>query len=152
VTSSNSGYSGAPSGYVTLLDGGVPVGGTVTALNSSGIATLTGVFLTGVHALSASFVPSDPRQLPSTSSLVSVLVTPGSDFPAGRPFYPQTSKLDEPDAFGPLAPQENLVALSADGNTMLLGAPFDTTQTGAAWVFTRQNGAWTQQAKLTPLD
>jgi len=42
------------------------------------------------------------------------------------------------------------VALSADGNTALIGAPDDNVQVGAAWVFTRTAGVWTQQgAKLT---
>ena len=42
------------------------------------------------------------------------------------------------------------VALSADGNTALVGVPNDNAQqfAGAAWVFTRSNGAWTQQQKL----
>jgi len=38
------------------------------------------------------------------------------------------------------------VAISADGNTVVIGAPSDE----AVWVFTRSNGVWTQQgAKLT---
>jgi hypothetical protein len=37
------------------------------------------------------------------------------------------------------------VALSADGNTAMLGAPDDNGSVGAAWVFTRSNGVWTQQ-------
>jgi hypothetical protein len=42
------------------------------------------------------------------------------------------------------------VALSADGNTALIGGAFDSSSTGAAWVFTRSEGKWTQQgAKLT---
>src|SRR5207245_2653369 len=41
------------------------------------------------------------------------------------------------------------VALSADGNTALIGAPNDN-RVGAAWVFTRSGGVWTQQGpKLT---
>jgi hypothetical protein len=40
------------------------------------------------------------------------------------------------------------VALSADGNTALIGAPRDRIGTGAAWVFTRKHGTWTRQAKL----
>jgi hypothetical protein len=43
------------------------------------------------------------------------------------------------------------VALSADGSTAIVGAPFDATDIhihGAAWVFTRSNGVWAQQAKL----
>ena len=48
------------------------------------------------------------------------------------------------------------VALSADGNTALLGAPATTTTqgivtfgfVGAAWVFTRSGGTWSQQAEF----
>jgi len=48
------------------------------------------------------------------------------------------------------------VALSADGNTAIAGGPFDNISsdacfTGAAWIFTRVNGAWSQQgSKLLP--
>jgi hypothetical protein len=43
------------------------------------------------------------------------------------------------------------VALSADGNTALIGGAFDgATNAGAAWVFTRSGSTWTQQGgKLT---
>jgi FG-GAP repeat len=37
------------------------------------------------------------------------------------------------------------VALSADGNTALVGGPDDNAVIGAAWVFTRSNGVWSQQ-------
>jgi uncharacterized protein (TIGR03437 family) len=37
------------------------------------------------------------------------------------------------------------VALSADGNTAIVGGPDDNSQVGAAWVFTRSGGVWTQQ-------
>jgi hypothetical protein len=41
-------------------------------------------------------------------------------------------------------------ALSADGNTALIGGPADNTNVGAAWVFTRSGSTWEQQgAKLT---
>ena len=44
------------------------------------------------------------------------------------------------------------VAISGDGNTVILGAPFDNVYSvgGAAWVFTRSNGVWMQLgAKIT---
>jgi hypothetical protein len=42
------------------------------------------------------------------------------------------------------------VALSSDGSTALIGAPWDNSQTGAAWVFTRSGEEWLQQGgKLT---
>jgi hypothetical protein len=37
------------------------------------------------------------------------------------------------------------VSLSADGNTALIGAPFDNNSVGAAWIFTRAGNVWTQQ-------
>ena len=37
------------------------------------------------------------------------------------------------------------VALSADGNTAIIGGPTDNGSAGAAWVFTRSGGTWTQQ-------
>jgi hypothetical protein len=59
----------------------------------------------------------------------------------------QQAKLIGSGAFG------NSVALSADGNTALVGGPYDNSQVGAAWVFTRSNGTWTQQGgKLTATD
>ena len=42
------------------------------------------------------------------------------------------------------------VALSADGNTALVGAPTGNSEAGAVWVFTRTGSTWTQQAELTP--
>jgi uncharacterized protein (TIGR03437 family) len=37
------------------------------------------------------------------------------------------------------------VSLSSDGNTAIVGGPYDSGQTGAAWIFTRSGGVWTQQ-------
>lgn len=37
------------------------------------------------------------------------------------------------------------VALSADGSTALVGAPYDNAGAGGVWVFTRSGGTWTQQ-------
>jgi hypothetical protein len=44
-------------------------------------------------------------------------------------------------------------ALSADGNTALVGGSMDNGQVGAAWTFARSGSTWTQQGtKLTPSD
>src|ERR1043166_3892575 len=43
-------------------------------------------------------------------------------------------------------------ALSADGNTAIVGGYGDNIANGAVWVFTRNAGAWTQQGpKLVDL-
>jgi hypothetical protein len=46
---------------------------------------------------------------------------------------------------GGLWSQGASVAMSADGNTAIVGGPSDNRTTGAAWVFTRSGGIWTQQ-------
>lgn len=43
----------------------------------------------------------------------------------------------------------NSVALSSEGNVVLIGAPEDNNGVGAVWVFTRSGSVWTQGAKLT---
>ena len=45
------------------------------------------------------------------------------------------------------ANQGNSVALSADGNTLISGASRDSSGIGAAWIFTRQNGQWSQSGE-----
>jgi hypothetical protein len=44
------------------------------------------------------------------------------------------------------------VALSADGNTALIGGPESYGREGAAWVFTRSGNTWTEQQKIVPTD
>jgi hypothetical protein len=54
---------------------------------------------------------------------------------------------------GGLWSQGASVALSADGNTAIVGGPSDDRTTGAAWVFTRDGDVWTQQGnKLVGTD
>ena len=59
----------------------------------------------------------------------------------------QHAKLVGMGAVGP-AGQGLAVALSADGQTALVGGPYDNRSFGAAWVFTRNGEAWDLQAKL----
>jgi Divergent InlB B-repeat domain len=56
----------------------------------------------------------------------------------------QGSKLVANDAVG-AALQGFSAALSADGNTAIVGGPYDNGGVGAAWVFTRSGGVWSQQ-------
>lgn len=69
--------------------------------------------------------------------------------------WSRTAKLtatdgDEEDKFG------NSVAISGDGTTILVGAPFDEDpngeDAGSAYRFERSDGSWIQQAKLLPGD
>jgi hypothetical protein len=65
--------------------------------------------------------------------------------PAAAQFTQQGAKLIGTGAVGSEVNQANSVAVSADGNTVILGGSADNSQLGAAWVFTRSNGVWTQQ-------
>src|SRR5262249_50751494 len=64
---------------------------------------------------------------------------------SGGAWTQQGGKLVGSDAIGADANQGNSVALSADGNTAIVGGPSDNSNVGAAWVYTRSNGVWTQQ-------
>ena len=63
---------------------------------------------------------------------------------SGDVWTQQGSKLVGTGAVGS-AGQGFSVALSDDGNTAIVGGPFDNSHTGAAWVYTRSGGVWTQQ-------
>ena len=64
--------------------------------------------------------------------------------PAAAQFAQQGNKLVGNGAIG-TANQGYSVALSGEGNTAIMGGPYDNSEIGAAWVFTRSNGVWTQQ-------
>src|SRR5262249_34408960 len=64
--------------------------------------------------------------------------------PALADFVQQGPKLVANDAVGN-AQQGNSVAVSDDGNTAIVGGPFDNNQAGAAWVFTRSGGVCSKQ-------
>jgi hypothetical protein len=67
---------------------------------------------------------------------------------SGAVWSQQGTKLVGSGATG-AANQGYSVALSADGNTAIVGGYTDNSNAGAAWVFTRNGGVWSQQgAKL----
>jgi hypothetical protein len=71
---------------------------------------------------------------------------------SGGAWTQQGNKLVGTGAAG-AANQGGSVALSADGNTAIVGGWYDNANTGATWVFTRSGGAWSQQgSKLVGTD
>ena len=64
---------------------------------------------------------------------------------SGSVWSQQGSKLVGTGATGSPLYQGYSVALSADGNTAIVGAPFDNSHIGATWVFTRSGTTWSQQ-------
>lgn len=80
---------------------------------------------------------------------------PGDNFGAGGAWVftrrgglwsQQGNKLIGTGAVGAAA-QGISVAISADGNTAIVGGPADDSFVGAAWVFTRGPGGWSQQGR-----
>jgi IPT/TIG domain len=59
--------------------------------------------------------------------------------------WTQSGKLVGTGISGNSSGQGNSVAMSADGNTAVVGGPYDNSFIGAVWVFTRSNGVWSQQ-------
>ncbi len=66
------------------------------------------------------------------------------------PFLQQGEKLTANKEEGKEGELGYSVALSANGNTALLGAYGDEKQAGTAWVFTRSGEKWSLQARLAP--
>ena len=63
---------------------------------------------------------------------------------SGGVWSQQGNKLVGTGAVG-VAVQGYSVAISADGNTAIVGGPGDNSNAGAAWVWTRSGGVWSQQ-------
>lgn len=67
------------------------------------------------------------------------------------PFVQEGPKLVGTGSLG--SGQQGIVAVSADGNTAVVGGANDDAGTGAIWIFTRAAGLWTQQgSKLVGTD
>ena len=92
-------------------------------------------------------------RIPGLSVLVSAALLFSSQLALAQ--FSQQWKLVGTDAIGMTPDQGASVSLSSDGNTAIVGGPFDNGEKGAAWVFTRsyklmlkaRPGAWiwTQQ-------
>jgi hypothetical protein len=104
----------------------------------------------------ARMLPIEPKALRRGApavALLALLLLLGAAIPDGlasgsAPLLQQGPKLtggegSVEDRFG------RSVALSADGDTALVGGPRDSSEAGAVWVFVRTGSTWTQQAKLT---
>ncbi|CTQ52933.1 hypothetical protein LP7551_01453 [Roseibium album] len=77
--------------------------------------------------------------------------TDEKSYPVFAPYAQQGGKLVGTDSVG--NSQQGIVAVSADGNTAVVGGSNDAEGTGAVWIFTRSGDAWSQQgSKLTGSD
>jgi hypothetical protein len=152
------GYLGAS--VAVSADGNTAIVGAPTENNSSGGAWVF-TRVNGVWSQQANFVGSDGVGTAQEQGYSVALSADGNtalvggygdnnDAGAGWVFtrsagiWSQQAKIVGSGAAG-TAGQGQSVALSADGNTAMLGGPGDNSSAGAAWVFTRSGNVWTQQ-------
>jgi len=172
VGPSGQGYSGALSadGNTALVGGpfdNYPTGGGFTGAawvytRSNGVWSQQGPKLVGTHGLLAAQGWSVALSADGNTALLGG-PRDGIDGHVGNGAFwvftrsngvwsQQGGKLVPSDVSPGASPTSGVgqsVALSADGNTALVGGPGDNNSTGAAWVFTRSGGVWSQQgAKL----
>jgi len=128
--------------------------GTLVTVNGTNLNSPTVFTIGGVTALVISNTGTQltgfvmPGATTGAISLTTVGGTgvSGSNFtvtPTPYPSVQQGSKLTGTnDIMGDLG---SAIAVSADGNTAIVGGAYDNNTIGAAWIFVRSGGVWTQQ-------
>ena len=160
VGNANEGYSVTLSadGNTAIVGGpddNVGIGAAWVFTRSGGVWTQQGLKLVGTGAVGAANQGhSVALSADGNTAIVGGFLDNGSSGAAwvftrsGGVWSQQGAKLVGTGAVGG-ANEGVSVALSADGNTAIVGGYIDNTFTGAAWVFTRSGGVWSQQgAKL----
>ena len=128
-------------GLVTITGTGLSspttftIGGIPAIVISNDGTTLVGMVMPGTTTGTISITTAGAPAT-SSSSLTIVASTP--------PNAQQGNKLVGTGNVG-AAFQGYSVAVSADGNTAIVGGLYDNANQGAAWVYTRSGGTWTQQ-------
>jgi hypothetical protein len=138
--------------------------GTMVTLSGTDFTAASSVSIVGVNAivLNKSASALTAMVMPGTAGSGSVSYTstagtttaiPGTFTVSatGIPATQQGNKLGATDAIG-YAQQGYSVAVSADGNTAVVGGVADNVSVGASWVYTRSGGIWAQQGKLVATD
>ena len=131
-----------------------PAGSLIT-INGSNLGCLQSVSVGGVPQIILSNTNSTAVifLMPGTpNGVISAVSANGSASSSGSftvtatpyPYLQQGSKLVGTGAAG-TAQQGMTVALSADGNTAIVGGPTDNSNAGAAWIYVRNGSTWSQQ-------
>jgi IPT/TIG domain/FG-GAP repeat len=168
ATNSGGTSDGADSSFLTAPptvkgvspSSGPTIGGTSVTISGAGFDGATEVHFGASQARSFTVRSSttitavSPRALVAGAIDVTVSTGAGTSATGGTDQYLYTlgPKLTPSDESGK-GHFGFTVALSADGETALVGGPSDSEGRGAAWIFTRFGSTWTQRgAKLTPSD
>jgi lipocalin len=152
-------------GNTAIVGGRMGAGGVWMFMRNGGVWTQQGNKLVGTGAIAKGSVAQGYSVALSADGNTAIVGGPGDHevgaawvfTRSGGAWTLQGNKLVGTGAvFGPITSgllaggrsyvnQGRSVALSADGNTAIVGGPSDNQNTGAAWVFTRNGGVWTQQ-------
>jgi gliding motility-associated-like protein len=131
--------------------------GSLITISGTDLFNPTAVSIGGISAVIVSATPTTvvAMLMPGAATgNVSLSTTDGTTvagsfftvIPSPAPNTQQGSKLSGIGNAG--ANEGRALALSADGNTAVMGAPLDNSNLGAAWIYTRSGGVWSQQDKL----
>ncbi|RYZ98458.1 MAG: hypothetical protein EOP47_19310 [Sphingobacteriaceae bacterium] len=133
--------------------------GTLITINGTGLAPSIGMAIGGNSGLiiSATDTKVVGMVMPGTT-MGTVSVTTGNAgsitvasftvTPTPYPSQQQGAALVGTGSIG--QSRQNSIAISADGNTAIVGGYNDNNEQGAAWIFTRSNSIWSQQGtKIT---
>jgi hypothetical protein len=138
--------------------------GTLVTINGTNLDNPTGITIGGTSAIAVSNTGTQlvVMAMPGSTSGQLSIATPGGTAIATGNFtvmetpYPNVQQGGKFVGTGVVigasgnADQGGAVAISADGNTAVVGGVTDNGQTGAIWIFFRTNGVWAQQgSKLT---
>ena len=130
--------------------------GTLVTISGSNLSTPTSLTIGGTTAL---IVSNTVTQLVAmvmpgaVTGTVAISTAGGSTSGSGNftvtavlpPLNQQGNKLVGTGGVGSTIYQGWSSAISADGNTVIVGGPFNNAYGGAAWVFTRTGTTWSQQ-------
>jgi hypothetical protein len=130
--------------------------GTLVTISGTNLSSPTTLNIGGVTAIVISNTGTslEAMVMPgATTGAVSITtaggtVTGGSNFTvtaSQTPNAQQGNKLVGSESVGSVISQGNSVAVSADGNTAIIGGYQDNINQGAAWVYSRSGNTWTQQ-------
>ncbi|MCK4920647.1 MAG: IPT/TIG domain-containing protein, partial [Bacteroidales bacterium] len=136
--------------------------GTVVSIIGTGLASPTHFSIGGTDAI---IISNDgialvgmvmPGAITGKISIVNdgVITNSANNFSVAQALIPidqQGSKLT-PSGYSGASWHGESVSISADGSTAIVGGSNDNNYTGAAWIYTRNGGAWTQQAILEAND
>jgi gliding motility-associated-like protein len=139
--SSFSPKSGAPGTLITIQ------GSALDQVNSVSIGGKAALIISLSATVLTAYVMPESTSGPVSISSSSATAGSSDNFTVNTTPFPSTQQGNKLVGTGNngLTEAGRSVAISADGNTAIVGAPNDNTQQGAAWIYVRNGNVWSQQ-------